>query len=101
MPAEGTEAHVTLLVAEFLAGRNRSAVEAGASTASGLDEVVDFLAEAKARYGSYCLGLSDACLAPRLPRNGRGLKGRRRTSLKGRNRGPSWGPARRLQAYGE
>jgi hypothetical protein len=48
-----------------------------------------------------CLGLSDDCLAPRLPRNGTGLRGRRRTSLKGRNRGPGWGLLRRLQADGE
>lgn len=44
MPAEGTEAHATLLVAEFLAGRGQ---------ASTLDEVAGFLAGARERYGSY------------------------------------------------
>lgn len=44
MPAEGTEAHATLLVAEFLAGLGRPAV---------LDEVAQFLAGARERYGSY------------------------------------------------
>lgn len=49
MPAEGTEAHATLLVAEFLAGRGsgraRQAVEER--------DVAAFLAEARARFGSY------------------------------------------------
>src|SRR5262249_43793834 len=44
MPAEGTEAHVTLLVAEFLAGRTAPATP---------DEVATFLAGARERYGSY------------------------------------------------
>lgn len=44
MPAEGTEAHATLLVAGFLAAR---------PTPTALDAVVAFLAEAKVRYGSY------------------------------------------------
>lgn len=44
MPAEGTEAHVTLLVASFLAGQ---------PAPTALDAVVSFLAEAKLRYGSY------------------------------------------------
>lgn len=50
MPAEGTEAHATLLVAEFLAGRQRSD---GAGAGSSLAEVAAFLAEARTRYGSY------------------------------------------------
>ena len=49
MPAEGTEAHATLLVAEFLAGRQR----AGSAADCGLDEVAAFIAEARRRYGSY------------------------------------------------
>lgn len=47
MPAEGTEAHATLLVAEFLAGR------AGEGAETRLDGVAAFLAEARTRYGSY------------------------------------------------
>lgn len=46
MPAEGTEAHVTLLVAEFLAGRSRT------GTATSRADVQAFLAEAKTRFGS-------------------------------------------------
>ncbi|MBK7615544.1 MAG: TIGR02678 family protein [Vitreoscilla sp.] len=49
MPAEGTEAHATLLVAEFLARRGGGA-DGTASVAT--HDVVAFLAEAKARYGS-------------------------------------------------
>lgn len=51
MPAEGTEAHVTLLVAEFLASRQR----AGASSAAAVStqQVIAFVAEAKQRYGTY------------------------------------------------
>jgi len=44
MPAEGTEAHATLLVAEFLARRPDPA---------GLQDVAAFLAEARDRYGRY------------------------------------------------
>ena len=54
MPAEGTEAHVTLLVAEFLANQQR------AHRASGnpvfpitADEVTAFVAQAKERYSTY------------------------------------------------
>lgn len=50
MPAEGTEAHATLLVAEFLARRQRTGA---GSAASSLDEAAAFLAEARTRYGSY------------------------------------------------
>jgi uncharacterized protein (TIGR02678 family) len=49
MPAEGTEAHATLLVAEFLAGRQR----AGKIDGCGLHEVAGFVAEARSRYGNY------------------------------------------------
>lgn len=49
MPAEGTEAHVTLLVAEFLAGRSRLPGDA----ATPVDVLLAFVAEAKTRYGSY------------------------------------------------
>ncbi len=51
MPAEGTEAHVTLLVAEFLAGRYRTQTENGAAVPTG--EIIAFVAEAKKHYGTY------------------------------------------------
>lgn len=44
MPAEGTEAHATLLVAEFLANRPAPA---------SLEDIAAFLAEARSRYGHY------------------------------------------------
>lgn len=44
MPAEGTEAHATLLVAEFLANRPAPA---------SLEDIAAFLAEARSRYGRY------------------------------------------------
>lgn len=47
MPAEGTEAHVTLLVAEFLANRRND----GANVA--VSEITLFVAQAKERYGTY------------------------------------------------
>ena len=47
MPAEGTEAHVTLLVAEFLANRRND----GANVA--VSEITLFVAQAKERYGAY------------------------------------------------
>ena len=54
MPAEGTDAHVTLLVAEFLAGRQRSeATTPERSDAAGVDEIEAFVADARSRYGSY------------------------------------------------
>jgi uncharacterized protein (TIGR02678 family) len=57
MPAEGTDAHVTMLVAEHLAARQRQhrADEAGAAQATGVREhdIADFLHEAKGRYGRY------------------------------------------------
>ena len=51
MPAEGTEAHVTLLVAEFLASRQR----AGASSAAAVttQQIIAFVAAAKQRYSTY------------------------------------------------
>lgn len=51
MPAEGTEAHVTLLVAEFLANRHRDRPAGSALTTLG--EISAFLAEAKQSYGTY------------------------------------------------
>ena len=59
MPAEGTDAHATLLVAEYLAtGLRRQQVHAaGAAHAfAGFtreQDVIDFLREAKSRYGRY------------------------------------------------
>ena len=58
MPAEGTEAHATLLVAEFLATRQRQQRQTGSSVAdSPLDvheqEIVAFLGDAKQRFGRY------------------------------------------------
>lgn len=51
MPAEGTEAHVTLLVAEFLASRHRA--HAGADASIALNEITTFVAGAKERYSTY------------------------------------------------
>ena len=51
MPAEGTEAHVTLLVAEFLASRCRA--QGGADGAISTNEITAFVAEAKERYSTY------------------------------------------------
>jgi uncharacterized protein (TIGR02678 family) len=57
MPAEGTDAHVTLLVAEYLAADCRpqqtSAAGAGRPTAKHEHDIVDFLRDAKNRYGRY------------------------------------------------
>ncbi|BCH26341.1 TIGR02678 family protein [Mesorhizobium sp. L-8-3] len=59
MPAEGTDAHVTLLVAEYLASRQRQhqADGDGAAPAPARSihehDIADFLHEAKARYGRY------------------------------------------------
>ena len=58
MPAEGTEAHATLLVAEFLATRQRQQRKSGAATADAAQvvaeqEVVAFLGDAKQRFGRY------------------------------------------------
>ena len=52
MPAEGTDAHVTLLVAEFLANRCRDEPEA-ARAAATVAEIADFVRTARDRYGSY------------------------------------------------
>lgn len=51
MPAEGTEAHVTLLVAEFLASCHRA--HAGADASIALNEITAFVCEAKERYSTY------------------------------------------------
>lgn len=57
MPAEGTDAHVTLLVAEYLATGQRQRQAHGADTAQapGIREhdIASFLHEAKGRYGRY------------------------------------------------
>ncbi len=47
MPAEGTEAHVTLLVAEFLANRRDD------GTGVAVRDITLFVAQAKERYGTY------------------------------------------------
>jgi uncharacterized protein (TIGR02678 family) len=52
MPAEGTEAHVTLLVAEFLCERMQSRSESAPSPISE-SGIADFIARAKDRYGRY------------------------------------------------
>lgn len=51
MPAEGTEAHATLLVAEFLARRVRGSDTAAAGIR--IEELHRFLADARASYGRY------------------------------------------------
>lgn len=51
MPAEGTEAHVTLLVAEFLASRQRA--PGGLDATFVTNEIIAFVAGAKERYGTY------------------------------------------------
>lgn len=56
MPAEGTDAHATLLVAEFLAGglrRQQAEAAADAAGRSSRDAIVDFLREARTRYCRY------------------------------------------------
>ena len=58
MPAEGTEAHVTLLVADFLARRTvrpttREGSGAAPSSVAQEQEITAFLAEAKVRYGRH------------------------------------------------
>lgn len=52
MPAEGTEAHVTLLVAEFLAGRRPDRQAAGSALITEAD-IAAFVSGARERYGSY------------------------------------------------
>jgi uncharacterized protein (TIGR02678 family) len=58
MPAEGTDAHVTLLVAEYLASRSRGQAvpgggDSGAFACVPEREIADFVCQAKARYGRY------------------------------------------------
>ncbi len=59
MPAEGTDAHATLLVADFLARAYRQRSSGAAAIASGpsapvyTTDIVDFLRKAKARFGKY------------------------------------------------
>lgn len=50
MPAEGTEAHATLLVAEYLARRARDPSAAGAAR---LEDIEVFVASAREQYGRY------------------------------------------------
>jgi uncharacterized protein (TIGR02678 family) len=50
MPAEGTDAHVTLLVAEYLAHRTRDGTASGAVPEQ---DIADFLIEARERFGRY------------------------------------------------
>jgi uncharacterized protein (TIGR02678 family) len=52
MPAEGTDAHVTLLVAEFLSGRLRQKPN-GSTTGTTRSDIAAFVAGARDRYGSY------------------------------------------------
>jgi uncharacterized protein (TIGR02678 family) len=49
LPAEGTEAHITLLLAEHLAGRLRS----GQAVAWTMAELTEFVAQARERHGRY------------------------------------------------
>lgn len=51
MPAEGTDAHVTLLVAEYLARRLRS--DEAVPGAVPEDDITDFLCEAREHFGRY------------------------------------------------
>jgi uncharacterized protein (TIGR02678 family) len=55
MPAEGTDAHVTLLVAGYLADRQRHGADRGAAGAQIVREhdIADFLHQAKGQYGRY------------------------------------------------
>jgi uncharacterized protein (TIGR02678 family) len=58
MPAEGTDAHVTLLVAEYLATQARKRCMNNAEPAALLDlvadeEIADYLRDAKERFGRY------------------------------------------------
>ncbi|KFC69066.1 hypothetical protein FG93_03691 [Bosea sp. LC85] len=57
MPAEGTDAHVTLLVAEHLAAGQRQRRKDGAGTAQAHvmreHDIADFLHEVKGQYGRY------------------------------------------------
>ncbi|MBA2239168.1 MAG: TIGR02678 family protein [Lysobacter sp.] len=53
MPAEGTEAHVTLLVAEFLADRHRARAQSDSVAIVATADVIAFVAEAGKHYGTY------------------------------------------------
>lgn len=53
MPAEGTEAHVTLLVAEFLADRHRACAQSDSAATVATADVIAFVAEAGKHYGTY------------------------------------------------
>ncbi|GLR45989.1 hypothetical protein GCM10007880_65070 [Mesorhizobium amorphae] len=57
MPAEGTDAHVTLLVAEYLAAGQRRRRKEGTDTTQTSsvreNDIADFLHQAKGKYGRY------------------------------------------------
>jgi uncharacterized protein (TIGR02678 family) len=59
MPAEGTDAHATLLVAEFLTSRRRQRLTKGADATQEFlgavpeQDILDFLSNAKDSYGRY------------------------------------------------
>ena len=59
MPAEGTDAHVTLLVAEYLAAGHRQLRSDGADATQqvarviGENDIADFLHQAKGQFGRY------------------------------------------------
>jgi len=58
MPSEGTDAHVTLLAADYLATRQRLARAADGSATQGLatvreQDIAEFLRDARQRYGRY------------------------------------------------
>lgn len=52
MPAEGTEAHVTLLVAEFLAGFRQTTQDAARASITHVD-VAAFVGKAREQYGTF------------------------------------------------
>ena len=53
MPAEGTDAHVTLLVAEYLAAQTGATGTTGATGATNDSEVAAFVASVRERYGRF------------------------------------------------
>jgi uncharacterized protein (TIGR02678 family) len=54
MPAEGTDAHVTLLVAEYLANDERErAARPASSPFKRTQDIADFVREARERYGRF------------------------------------------------
>jgi uncharacterized protein (TIGR02678 family) len=53
MPAEGTDAHVTLLVAELLSSEQRQTPRSRRESRFSMQRIASHLAEAKDRYGKY------------------------------------------------